>query len=316
MRNRLDTRHQWNSSDEIHVLRTPVEGADSRKYLVFVSTPPDVGFAQDYLHETNRAFDLAVRYYEQPNEHDPLFVSADYVLAGGLSKYHSARQFLLKLDLLDRYDGFLFADGDVKFGTGDIDRLLAFATAMDLDLAQAATTDDSHVSWDVTKASTTFLCRETSFVEVMAPYLSRHALKTVLHTFEQSISSYGLDFAWPELLKRQKIGIIDCIAMHHAMPIDTFNGPFYTYLRSINVDPRAEQDRIFHEYGISPLERPHDVTGYYLADEHNRQKLTRVPLVRFPITLARYMRWQDVPAVLIARMFRTGRTVQLKQYLP
>ena len=310
MQNRSDTQRQWNNSDQVHVFRVPAEVADSRKYLVFVSTPADVGFAQDFLHEPNRSFDIAVRYYAQPGEHDPLFTDADYVLSGGLSKYHSARQFLIKLDLVDRYDGFLFADGDVKFGTGDIDRLLAFATAMDLDLAQAATTDDSHVSWDVTKASTTFLCRETSFVEVMAPYLSRHALKTVLHTFEQSISSFGLDFAWPMILKNPKIGIVDCIEMHHTGVIDQTNGPFYTYLRSINVDPRAEQDRIFHEYGISPLERPHDVTGYYLADEHNRQELTRVPLVRLPRALARYMRWQDVPAVLIARMFRIGRTVQ------
>ena len=116
MQNRSDTQRQWNNSDQVHVFRVPAEVADSRKYLVFVSTPADVGFAQDFLHEPNRSFDIAVRYYAQPGEHDPLFTDADYVLSGGLSKYHSARQFLIKLDLVDRYDGFLFLDGDLKFG--------------------------------------------------------------------------------------------------------------------------------------------------------------------------------------------------------
>jgi len=318
MQNRLDTQHRWNNSDDIHVFRSPAKVVESRKYLVFVSTSTstDVGFRQDYLYEPNRTFDLAVRYYQQPNERDPLFVSADYVLSGGLSKFHSAQQFLLKLDLLDRYDGFLFLDGDVKFGAGDIDRLLAFATAMDFDLAQAATTHNSYISWDVTRASTSFMCRETSFVEVMAPYLSRHALKTVLHTFEQSISSYGLDFAWPKILKTPKIGIVDCIRMHHSMPVDPTNGPFYAYLRSINVEPYAELEKIMHEYGASLEEYPHDVAGYFLADQHNRQELTRVPLIRLPRKRAHQMRRQDGPAVLIARIFRIGRTVRLEQDLP
>ena len=316
MQNRSDTQRQWNNSDQVHVFRVPAEVADSRKYLVFVSTPADVGFAQDFLHEPNRSFDIAVRYYAQPGEHDPLFTDADYVLSGGLSKYHSARQFLIKLDLVDRYDGFLFLDGDLKFRAGDIDRLLAFATAMDFDLAQAATTDDSHVSWLVTRASKNFMCREVSFVEVMGPYISRDALKAVLHTLEQSISSFGLDFAWPMILKNPKIGIVDCIEMHHTGVIDQTNGPFYTYLRSINVDPAAEFEKIMHAYGFSSGERPHDVAGYYLADKHNRQELTRVPLTGLPLSQEHHMRRQDGLAVLMARIFRTGRTAKLEKDLP
>ena len=187
---------------------------------------------------------------------------------------------------------------------------------MKFDLAQAALTDDSFSSWHVTQASQKFVCRQTSFVEIMAPYLSRDALALVLPTFVQSISGYGLDFAWACILKGRRIGIIDEIKMRHTKPIDKLGGAFYRYLRSIGVDPDVEQAMMFKHYGISPLERPHDQAGYLLCDHDTRDELLRVPLARFPRALARFMRWQDSPACLLAKCLDRSKAVKLPQKLP
>lgn len=316
MHNRLDASHQWKSSGDIEVFRKPGEDIDARKYLVFMSASESVDFQHDFLLEAGRGFDLAVRYYFQPDPHDPLLTSADYALTGGLSKFHAAQQFLINEDLLDRYDAYMFMDGDIDFAAGDLDRLLLTSTAMGFDLSQAALTDNSHTSWHVTKASTKFICRETSFVEVMAPCFSRQALKKVIDTFGESISSYGIDFAWGRILEEHKIGIIDTVRMRHANPIDLLHGSFYTYLRSIQVDPRAEQRLMFERYGISPLERPHDKAGYLLKDKERRTTLTRVPLARLPRAFASRMRWQDSPAIQLAKLLRKDATVSLRHELP
>jgi len=266
--------------------------------------------------DQKRSFDIAVRHHAEPAQNNPLLAAADYVLTGGFSKFHSASQFLKLPQLHKAYSGYLFLDGDVEFEPGAIDRLFAIASLLKLDLAQAALTTDSFSSWPVTRASEKFVCRQTSFVEVMAPYLSSDALDRVLPTFDQSISGYGLDFAWACILKRQRIGIIDDVRMRHTKPVDKTAGSFYLYLKSIGVDPDAEQAMMFERFGISRLERPHDVAGYMLPDPEIRVELLRVPLLQLPRIVARFMRWQDSLACLLARSLAGNQVIKLPHPLP
>lgn len=288
----------------------------SRRFLVYIAASEAPTKALEAMCGKTRLFDIAVRYHSEPNPDDPLLTLAEYVLTGGLSKFHSANQFLTALDLSKTYHGFLFLDGDVEFQPGDIDRLFLYASLMKFDLAQAALTDDSYSSWHVTRASPKFVCRQTSFVEIMAPYLSSDALALVLPTFVQSISGYGLDLAWAGILKKHRIGIIDEIKMRHTKPIDRFNGAFYRYLSSIGVNPDFELVVMCKRYGISPHDRPHDQAGYLLRDHDARNELFRVPLKRFPESIEHYMRWQDTPACLLARCLNRSKSVKLPQKLP
>ncbi len=306
----------WCNQDEIELFKKPRPESEPRKYLVYAAESSDPSCLTTVPSAKPRCFDIAARYHVKPHPDDRLPERADYVLTGGLSKFDSAKKFITKCDLADKYDGFVFIDGDVEFEPGGIDRLLRFASAMQFDLAQAALTSNSYSSWPVTFASRTFVCRETSFVEVMAPYFSRAALREVLPTFSESISSYGLDFAWPTLLKGSRIGIVDAIKMRHSKRIDVADGTFYRYLHSIGVDPAAKQSEILRKYGVSVRERPHDIAGYRVADEADRQTLIRVPLLQMPRALARYMRIQDQAAIRFARIFRTSTTVRLQDPLP
>ena len=208
----------WGNSKSIHILKT-TKDIEPRRFLVYIAASEVPAKALEAMCGKTRSFDIAVRYHSEPSPDDPLLTIAEYVLTGGLSKFHSASQLLTTLDLTKTYQGFLFLDGDVEFEPGDIDRLFLYASLIKFDLAQAALSDDSFSSWQVTRASHKFVCRQTSFVEVMAPYLSSDALALVLPTFVQSISGYGLDLAWAAILKDHRIGIIDDIRMRHTKPI-------------------------------------------------------------------------------------------------
>jgi hypothetical protein len=293
---------------QVTVLRSPggETGLAQRPFLVFLAASHQVGpFAASSL-ASDRNFDLAIRYYHPPQADDPLVYDADYVLTGGLSKFHAAKQFIETTGVLSRYDGFLFLDGDISFEDRDMEKLLDMAASGGFALAQAGLTPDSYFSWEITLARPAFEYRETSFVEVMAPYVSRQALASIIHTFDQSISSHGLDRVWPHLLRGQRIGVIDAVRMRHALPINRKGGAFYTYLKSIGVDEGKEQRDLLRRYGV-PKVRPHDVAGYRKA-LHDPDTLERIPLARLPYPIIRYSHRLDAAQTWLSTYLGTVRT--------
>ena len=295
---------------KVTLLRRP-EGRPerlTRRFLVFVAATHQVRPFLGSPLESNRNFDVAVRYYQQPQADDRLVHDSDYVLTGGLSKFHAAKQFIEQTGALSRYDGFLLLDGDVSFEGRDMERLLLLAESWGFAIAQAGLTPDSHYSWEITLARKAFQYRETSFVEVMAPYVSRQALGAIIHTFDQSISSHGLDRVWPHLLHGQRIGIIDAIRMRHAMPIDRKQGAFYTYLKSIGVDEGKEQRHVLQRYQVSKV-RPYDLAGYRHAPEHPAS-LERIPLARLPYPVIRYSHHLDGVQTWLSRRIGTARLMK------
>jgi hypothetical protein len=126
-----------------------------------------------------------------------------------------------------------------------------------------------------------YVFRDTSFVEVMAPYLSRWALSKALPTFTKSISTYGLDFVWPSLVEKRAIGVVDAFQIRHRDPVDYASGRFYKYLQSIDVDLDEEERLILAEYGVT-RERAHSRRGYFWKRQWplsgNPPALVSVPL--------------------------------------
>ena len=298
----------WENSERITILRQPnARAAPLRRFLVYVVGP----LARNAeLAEADGPFDIAMRCYHKRDAVNTLSLKAGYLLTGGRSKFHSAAQFLAQTGVLDRYEGFLFLDGDVEFSPGGLSEFFNAVSCYRFDMAQAALSVGSFSSWPTTLARPLFDARETSFVEVMAPYFSRAALKEVLPTFSQSISSYGLDLAWSRILSEYKIGIIDRVVMHHPQEIDRKNGPFYRYLASLGIDPMEEQRRMCERYGVPDDWRPYDIAGYVRSDLAENE-VKRVPLLRLGRRLVRFSRYQDRAALLAARAFGLEETVRL-----
>ncbi len=183
-------------------------------------------------------------------------------MTGGLSKFHAAALFLDIIRLQEPYDGYLFLDGDLEFDPEQLSNFLSFVKAAQLDLAQPAVTRDSYCYWKMAYHQPGYIYRDTSFVEVMAPYLSRTALMKALPTFTKSISTYGLDLVWPSLVGNKAIGVVDAFQVRHRDRVDHASGSFYRYLKSIDVDLDEEERLILAEYGVTP-ERAHSRRGYF-----------------------------------------------------
>lgn len=302
----------YGNGETVEVLRgpRPSKARKNRPFLIFLAASEGLqSFSPDQLGD-DRNFDLAARYYYKPQQDDHVANQAEYLLSGGRSKFHSAKLFFEKVDCLEKYRGFLFLDGDIKFAGSDHQRFLRVANGYGFAIAQAGLTKDSYYSWEVTLARSGYIFRETSMVEVMAPYFTRDALLDVLPTFDQSISTYGLDRIWPQLIgSNQRVGVVDAIKMRHSQPICKQTGKFYQYLKSIGVNPRIEQRQVLKKYGVAKV-RPFDRAGYVQTDTSNMRHLERVPLTRLVYPLIKLSGLLDPVQKRISQIRQTSEFVE------
>jgi hypothetical protein len=196
---------------------------------------------------------VAVNYFAPPNPEDFFYEGAEFVIGGGLSKFHAAKHFL-HAGLLDKYEGVYFLDDDVELHF-DPSRFLEYCVEKRFSLAQAALTCGSDGAWKITFHHPAFEYRLTNFVEVMAPYLSHDFLLNVIEAFDISVSTYGLDVYWASQLEEiQTAAIVDRFQMSHLKKRDFASGAYYEYLRSTGVDCFREMKDILSLLGLESYE--------------------------------------------------------------
>lgn len=249
----------WGNAKTITVVRRP-ERHKSRRFLIFLVVSEAIPHPLLGNLLEDRSYDLAVRFYAPPGVNVGFLDEADYVITGGLSKFHAAAQFLEQCRLVGCHEGVLFMDGDIRFDPAHLQAFLEHASSVGFSLAQPALSRDSSSYWKMTYHQPWFAWRETSFVEIMCPYLSRGALAKVLPTFTESISGYGLDFVWPKLLAGERIGIVDSFQMQHEAEVDLEGGPFYRYLATLGIDAIDEKASLRKAYNTARA-RPHSRRG-------------------------------------------------------
>lgn len=224
----------------------------ARQYLVCVRIGNDSAFEAWFRPEQPRSWDLFLSYYRAPE--GPLRHHAEFVSHGGLSKFSAVKRLCEEHPhLFQRYFAIWIVDDDIDIDFASVDRLFTEMTQFGLALVQPSLSRDSYFYWKITLNEPESRLRYTDFVEVMMPAFSQAAFQQCVGTFDQSISSWGLDFAWPKLLgyPPHRIGILDSIVARHTKKLDTKEGPFYKYLASIGVDPAKELNRVVKTYGLS-----------------------------------------------------------------
>jgi hypothetical protein len=240
----------FQNSKDIHILSVP---SSPRRYLVLIragSKPRPSFFNQALPH--HREYDLGLNYYAPSHPDDALRATADVVFAGGLSKLHGAKRFFETTGLHDIYEGVFFLDDDVEV-LFNPDEFFAFCREYSLALAQPALTSDCTDAMGLTRQHPGLKLRTTNWVEVMAPFMVRDFLKEMLHSFDLSISGWGIDVYWGHHLgQRWTAGIVDDFLMRHTNPSDHESGAFYRYLKSIGVDPYDELKTILNMIGTNP----------------------------------------------------------------
>jgi len=169
----------------------------------------------------------------------------------GTTKYPALQALLGSGDLdWSGYEYVWLPDDDLRTTAANINGLFAAVRAQQARLAQPALDWASHASHLITMQHKGLAWRRTNFVEVMAPVFRADFLKTVLPTFTESRSGFGLDFLWPFLLgDAEYFGalIVDSHPVTHTRPVGSAG---HGSLGAAATDPQQEMLALMQKWGI------------------------------------------------------------------
>lgn len=224
--------------------------AKSRRNLV-IAAVGDSSVHSTWLSRTEeRSYDVALIYYgdvqDRYRQQADQWVSAKgfkYPLLADYFDQHAAE--------LDQYQNIWAPDDDVAASVQQINLLFTLCQRYALAIAQPGVVVGD-VSYLSLRQREELLVRYTGFVEVMCPVFSQEALNIVRPTFRESLSGWGLDWAWTQLVDATQIAVVDGVGVHHTRPIQT--GEAYQRFTEQGVEPGKELERLLHKYG-SPTRR-------------------------------------------------------------
>lgn len=212
--------------------------------------------------KNHNKIDILFSAYQIPN-FDFNFDNA-YLFYGGLSKYHAFKKIWYLFPEVQNYTAYWFLDYDIEFEEKFIIDIIEEGLKENLDIWQPALDNKSYTKWKVLyKLPHRIGIRRTNFIEVMAPIFSSNGLRKCIETFDESISTWGLDFVWSKLLRGENMGVSDTYCMSHTKKPDVKKGPFYQYLKSISINPHKELLKLRVKHRIWRL-MPQNNIIYYI----------------------------------------------------
>jgi hypothetical protein len=206
----------------------------------------------NWAHSTDREWDLFMNYYDATGLRPGL---GDYAVFQKGTKF-SAMKLLLDMfpQLFAAYEHILFLDDDIGTTAQELNALFAMCRREALDLAQMSLTPGSACNWPhLFSRKGANGPRKVSAVEIMMPVFSRRALRWIVPTLGQSISGFGLDLVWGQLVgeRQGRIAVIDGISATHSRGVDQVAGAYYSYLRRHGINAKAELWTLLKAYGAS-----------------------------------------------------------------
>ena len=166
----------------------------------------------------NSNFDTVLSYYGDNLPYELSHITYVHYFKG--SKWEGLYHFFSQhKDLWEKYDYICVPDDDLSTTSENLNEFFHLMNQYDFALAQPALTHNSYFSHPILLQVRGFIYRETNFVEVMIPCFRRDAFLKCWQTFDENKSGWGLDFLWPTLLPKQKIGVIDKTPVFHTRPV-------------------------------------------------------------------------------------------------
>jgi hypothetical protein len=228
------------------VARLPVSHASTgRRYLVFVRAGHESLHRKLILENPDRNWDCCVSWYA-PAEPERL---AEYYCgnprSGFGNKFEGFLEFWEQRPQPWRYRYVALLDDDIYLAPGELSNFFRLCDSYQLYLAQPALSWFTHNTLNSLVRNPVCSLRRVSFVEVMAPCFSAAALENLLHTFNWTKSTWGIDWAWACLLQGQEsLYVVDAVSMEHTRTGDGRPTLFYRRLRAAGVDPGEDLRRI------------------------------------------------------------------------
>jgi hypothetical protein len=225
-------------------------GSSGRRFLVIVRAGEN-SLHRQWLAGAERNWDLVVSWYGT----EPYAAVGDerVLNAKGWKWDVLAAQFAAHPELAD-YDYVWVPDDDIETDAASISGLFRLTEQHRLATSQPGLTDDSYFSVLHTMRCASFTLRYTTFVEVMAPCLSRETLRRALPYFADVPAGTGLSHLWTRLDddNSRRSAIIDAIPMRHTRPVGVF---LNQRMRHANTDAVAQAIALHRRFGLDWLRR-------------------------------------------------------------
>ncbi|WP_319533088.1 hypothetical protein [uncultured Cohaesibacter sp.] len=150
---------------------------------------------------------------------------------------------------LDEFDYFWFVDDDILAEDRTMLDFIDCVVSNRFQLAQPALTANSYWAHRITLVNNSFTFRNTNFVELMMPMMSRDFLRKVLPLFEGREAALGIDLFWHQLADhpRTDVAIIDAAPMFHSRPRREF---LKSEMLKRNNDINQEKTRTIEEFSV------------------------------------------------------------------
>lgn len=177
------------------------------------------------LHEkwlaADADYDVVLSYYGKTDKYQHTPVKMIHYFQG--SKWEGLSDFFVNhQSVWQQYDAVWLPDDDIDADVDTLNRFFDLFHRANLDLAQPSLTQDSYFSWGICLQNTSFILRQTDFVEVMVPCFNQETLQKLYPTFMANKSGWGIEFLWKKILGSQaKMAIIDATSVRHTRPVSS-----------------------------------------------------------------------------------------------
>jgi len=194
------------------------------KNLVFTSAGDNTNFHKIWLNH-NRNYDVYCVYYGENMDNYNLYSNnVDRIWKRKGSKFQNFHYIYTNYyDEIQNYERVFILDDDIVMSTADINNMFDYANTYDLWICQPSFSDDSKISYDITKNKEGNILHYTNFIEVNTPLFSKHILDKFMTHYDPILIGWGIDFLymWSSGIEEKKrYAIIDkiiCINPHDDM---------------------------------------------------------------------------------------------------
>ncbi len=216
--------------------------SNDKRNLVIAAVGDDSLHRHWLVERPTRQFDVLLVYYgakENRYESESDFYVAEKGLKWPLLSIASKR-FAMEIA---SYDAIWCPDDDLLIDALSVNALFDWFHKLELNLAQPAMAEGSHVWFQTTRQCPYAIARFVDLVELGAPVFSQEVFQRLAWTFSESETGWGLDLLWGRLLAYEKMAIIHTVAFTHTRPY--FAGGSYGAQR-----PLHDAKRLIEKYAM------------------------------------------------------------------
>lgn len=194
-------------------------GPPTKRYLVITRAGRNSLHPAWLLPASERSFDLLVASFEEL-PHSEIRDGLFRVSVPG-TKVHGWKTLVEKFSgFIYSYDYIALIDDDIETDAQKLSKLFKAGEAYGLSIWQPSLSWDSYLTYAGTAHNPYFKVRYVNYIEMMAPFFSREALRQVAPLFSYGWES-GIDLMWGSAVSpdMRKFAVIDAVQVKHTRPV-------------------------------------------------------------------------------------------------